>query len=364
MNDRQRRAALWGVIAVVGVVALLGGIAVGGALSDDDTDEVATPAGSTSTTSTSTTSTTTTSTTSTTDQTTTTTTTEAGSDSDDPTRTGGSEDDSGGDPGDGDVAPAGGETGACEDPHRQGTWDVDGPGDSGAVTSFDAVVGPCSGVSIGFEGAAPDVTVERFPAINTTVVELDHDGIPSGPVDPDFYDFDHFDEDRIWRAILAHRDTGLAVVMYHPPELGSDLGAHVDIDGDRMDITVRERTPEDPDPVGRYGGEPYQRTPRGPFWEGLLLDLAVDAEGSGTVVVQGYAKPFEGHLEVHLYDQRDATEVCGESTMTDGPMYIYSEYEVRCPGLDPGTYDVEVGWPGVAGPDDAVWHLDEVTVAG
>lgn len=250
----------------------------------------------------------------------------------------------------------------CDAPHGQGTWTVDGPGESVAVNDIAPFGGDCAGVEVTLDAPVSDVTVDRFAALNTTIVRFDGSGPEPGPIGNDFIDFDVTD-DRIWRAVVTSDIEGMGVLLYHPGEVSNTLGAHVDIEGSTLTLSIRERVADDPPATGVAGGEPYHRLPRGPFWDGLLVDLLVDAEGSGLIALQGLAQAPESHLEFQVFDASDDSLVCEETGMTQGAMWHFSRYEFTCEPGSPGTYDVVVGWPSLTDdPADAVWHIDEVTV--
>lgn len=251
----------------------------------------------------------------------------------------------------------------CDAPHRQGTWSVDGPGESVAINDMAPFGGDCVGVEVTLDGAVSDVEVQRHGVRNTTMVRFTGSGPEPGPIGNDFIDFG-VTEDRIWRAVVVSDDQGMGVLLYHPGEISNALGAHVDIDSNTLRLSIRERTGDDPAPTGSaYEGEPYHRTPRGPFHDGLLVDLLVDAEGSGVIALQGYAKAPESHIEVEVFDTVDDSLVCEDAGMTQGAMWHFSRYEFTCDPAAPGTYDVVVGWPSLSDdPSDAVWRIEEVSV--
>lgn len=257
------------------------------------------------------------------------------------------------------------EVAGCDAPHGQGSWTVDGPGEAVAVTDMAPFGGDCAGVTLSVDGEASDVSVARQPVLNTTTVRFEGSGPLPNPIGNDFIDFEVTDG-RIMTAVVTHDAQGIALVLYHPSELGGALGAHVGVDGSIVTVSVREQVDTDPGVTGpAYEGEPYHRIPRGPYWDGLFVDLAVDVEGSGTIAVQGYAKAPESHFEYQVFDTADDSLVCGAADVTEGLMWMYSRFTAECTPGSPGTYVVVVGWPSTSDdPADAVWHLEEVTVGG
>lgn len=255
------------------------------------------------------------------------------------------------------------EASGCDAPHGQGSWTVDGPGDAVAVTDMAPFGGDCAGVTLAVDGDASDLSVVRQPVLNTTTVRFEGSGPLPGPIGNDFIDFEVIDG-RITTAVVTHDAQGITLVLYHPSDVSAGLGSHVAVDGSAVTVSVREQVGSDPAFAGpSYGGEPYHRTPRGPYWDGLFVDLAVDVEGSGTIVVQGYAKAPESHFEYQVFDTSDDSLVCDFSDVTEGLMWMYSKFTAECTPASPGTYDVVVGWPSLSDdPADAVWHMDEVTV--
>lgn len=265
----------------------------------------------------------------------------------------------------------------CDAPHEQDTWTVDGPGEAVAITDMAPFGGECAGVFLTLDSPAGDMDVERHTTTDTTVVRFLGTGPGPGGIADDAIDFTATDSRISW-AVAFSDAQGFGVVLYHPSAVGPDLGAHVDVDGAAVTISVREQTADDPQAVDAVGGGP--RLPRGPVSQGLLVDrtdVDVDVDivndsnptrsdygvevWTASVDVSGYAKAPGSSFELEIHDDTDAL-VCSQTGTTEGAPWHFSAYSITCELDEPGTYTISVGWPGTSEDPDGAWHVEEVTI--
>lgn len=247
----------------------------------------------------------------------------------------------------------------CDAGHKQGYWSEYATGTSGDVVSFEPfVTDECEGVIVDLAGAVPRLLVDRDPAMDRTVFQLETDDVPAGPID-DHIDFASIPGKWISQAYVVHEDGAISILLYHP-DLVDDVAAHIDIDGDRMVLSVRDRRASDPEPYATYGDPPYDARPRGPVDDGLVLETAFD-RGGGDLFVSGYAKAPEDSVRLAVNDRGTGWPACIKRLVVPSPTHLYGRFDVTCHDLPAGTYDVVVGWDDPAG---GQWYTETVTVPG
>lgn len=245
------------------------------------------------------------------------------------------------------------------DGFQLGNWEVSGAGAPGPVSGIAASGdASCVRLRINFDGPAPGVTVWRPSDGNHTYVRLAADFVAVDPVGP-------VDDDLLWpeldllsSAILTSDQGGITVVAVHGDH--ADVAARAVVAERHVDVYFRAAAPGDASVDDVWPGGPHHLEVAGVGEQGLIVTHTGAYDGEW-VVVQGYAKAPESHVEVRVQVTGEGV-LCHRSLQAAGPPYLFSWFHDACQVPIPNNYLIQVGWPGVTGPTDDVWQWYEVLV--
>jgi hypothetical protein len=254
---------------------------------------------------------------------------------------------------------------SCEEGEfRVGEWYQPREGDAASLLGISADGGDdCVRVRIEFSGPAPGVRVWRYSALTETAIRFEPrppggSDVPYGPVSPDL----------IWpgsallsTAMVTHDGLGLTVKAFHGSR--TDLAARVVLADRHVDVFFRPVRSSDTRLADTWPGSIHSGPVTGLPAQGLAITYVSGSgsDGTGTIVVEGYAKAPESTVVLRVYQREHLA--CEQVTTALGPPYLFSYFGFSgCTTLRAGHYDVQVGWADPAGPRFDVWQWYEVSI--